>query len=179
VTVGVELLAGGVERLDVVLEEGRDKAALGKLNTVVELDQSLLWCLGILDGGGLGRGVSKGTLRDGLEGKGKNIYCLEEVGGEAGDGKVLGLFLLTSSIALEVKEVGLKVSQPALKTIVSEMHISCRQVEGTNSQVHDLSLLGSKLLLNFTLRGSRGLSLGRLVLRWRRVVASRGQHARA
>jgi hypothetical protein len=70
VTIGVELLARRIERLDVILEEGRDKAALGKLNTVVELDQSLLWCLGVLNGGGLGRGVSKGTLRDGLEGKG-------------------------------------------------------------------------------------------------------------
>jgi hypothetical protein len=121
VTVGVELLARRVERLDVVLEEGRDKAALGKLNTVVELDQSLLWCLGVLDGGSGGRRVSEGTCRDGLEGKGKNINCLEEVGGEARDGKILSLFLLTSSIALEVKEVSLQVSQPTLKVTVSAM----------------------------------------------------------
>ena len=55
-----------------------------------------------------------------LDGNSEHIDCLEQVGIEACNGKVFGLFLLFSSIPLQVQEVGLEVLQPALTRELDE-----------------------------------------------------------
>jgi hypothetical protein len=63
VAVRIERLAGGVERLDVVLEQCREQTALRELDAAVELDEPLLRGLRVGRGRGVRCGLALGCER--------------------------------------------------------------------------------------------------------------------
>ena len=95
VNVGVELVAGlgGIEALQAVLLQRADQDAVGHLDTLVQGAQVLVVALELLGG-------------DGGEGAVEVVDRLDEVTGEALDGKVLGGLDLAFGAFLEVAEVG-------------------------------------------------------------------------
>jgi hypothetical protein len=93
--VGVELLAGlgGVEALEAVLLQSVDEDAISHLDALVQGNQVLVVALELLGG-------------DGGESAVEVVNGLDEIAGEALDGKVLGGLCLTRCALLEVAEVG-------------------------------------------------------------------------
>ena len=95
VNVGVELVAGlgGIEALQAVLLQRADQDAVGHLDTLVQRAEVLVVALELLGG-------------DSGEGAVEVVDGLDEVAGEALDGKVLGGLGLARGALLQVAEVG-------------------------------------------------------------------------
>lgn len=93
--IGVELLAGlgGIEALEAVLLQRVDEDAISHLDALVQGDQILVVALELLGG-------------NGGEGAVEVVDRLDEIAGEALDGKVLGGLCLARCALLEVAEVG-------------------------------------------------------------------------
>jgi hypothetical protein len=96
--VGVELFALGVDALEAVLGEGLDELGLGHLEALVQVGE-VLQVLRLLGGVELlGGDAGEGVVED--------VDALDEVLGEALDGKVAGRLDLALSAVLQVAEVG-------------------------------------------------------------------------
>lgn len=149
--IGVELVAGlgGIEALQAVLLQRADQDAVGHLDTLVQGAQVLVVALELLGG-------------DGGEGAVEVVDRLDEVAGEALDGKVLGGLGLARGALLQVAEVGdgaevlvLPLLSAAAPTIVGNWVELCHAY----LKVNNLFVLLLELLLQL-----RRLVLGRILL---------------
>jgi hypothetical protein len=95
VDIGIEFLAGlgGVEALETVLLQSVNENAVSHLDALMQGDQVLVVALELLGG-------------NGGEGAVEVVDGLDEIAGEALDGKVLGGLCLARCALLEVAEVG-------------------------------------------------------------------------
>lgn len=113
VLVGVELVAVGVEALEAVLLERLDEDVLRHLEAVDQVHKVLVALLAL----GLALGLGQRLLGDHGQRAVEVVDAVDEVLGEAGNGKVAGGLDLALCALLQVAEVGDRAKEFVLHTL--------------------------------------------------------------